>query len=50
MSIEDQNEIDVVKLVEHKPLNLVESFKESEIPLFVKFCKNITLKKFQSRG
>ena len=50
MSIENQNETDVVKLVEHQALKFDESCKESEIPMFVKFCKNITLNRFQGKG
>ena len=48
--MENRNETDVVKLVELQPLKLDESCKELEIPLFVKFCKNITLRRFKSKG
>ena len=48
MSIENQNETDVVKLVENKPLKLEESC--SEVPLFIKCCQNITLKRFKGKG
>ena len=48
--MENQTENDIVKLVEHQALKLNESCKESEIPMFVKFCKNITLNRFQSKG
>ena len=50
MSVENRNKTDVEKLEEHQPLNLDESCKESEIPMFVKFCKIITLKRFQGKG
>ena len=51
MSIEDhQNETDVVKLVKYQSLKFDESCKDSEIPLFIKYCQNITHKRFQGKG
>ena len=50
MSIEDYNKTDVVSLVKNKPLKLDESFRDSEVPMFIKSCKNITLKRFQGKG
>ena len=45
-----QNETDVVKLVKNKLLKLDESYRNSEIPLFIKYCQKITFKRFQTKG
>ena len=48
--MENRNENDVVKLVEHQALKLDELCSDSETSMFVKFCKNITLNRFQGKG
>ena len=51
MSIENhQNKTEVLKIVENKQLKLDGSFRDSEIIMFIKSCKNITLKRFQGKG
>ena len=52
MSIEDdQNKTDVVKLiVQNKLIKLDDSFRDSGTPMFIKYCQNITLKRFQEKG
>ena len=45
-----QSETDVVCLVKNKLIKLDESFRDSETPMFIKYCQNVTLKRFQGKG
>ena len=51
MSVEDyQNKTDVEKLVKNQQLKVVESCRDSETSMFIKYCQNVTIKRFQNKG
>ena len=45
-----QSETNVVSLVKNKMLKLDDSFRDSETKMFIKYCQNDTLKRFQGKG
>ena len=45
-----KSETDVLKLTKNKLLKLDDSFRDSETTMFVSYCQNITLKRFQCKG